>query len=653
MLLRLFWNFLLALTLFSTRGYGQSVPNPTDTSYVMALLKKGEAIETRQTTNALNFYQKAHDFSKKINYTKGYFESVRLMVYLLNNLGQHDKARKLAQDALLRAKQDTSKRNLGISYFALANTALFSGKLTEAIPNYQQAAYYMRLIGKLKNVAVINQNLGYIYEQQRMLPQALAHYKKALAFDSTDKQDRRSIAIDYFSIANLLSKQDKIAESNAMYLKAKQWVDPKNDLDFMINLYNNIGYQYGVEARYDSALFYQREALQFSRQLGNPRHELHMLMALAQTSSRMKNYAQARTLLDESHRIAQKNKVGLAEFGNIYREYAVATEGLHDYKATTAWLDKYIGVRDSLNNQETKELLESYELQLKQAEARQKLAEKQRQIDHLEEERQRQNLWLLIAGLIGLVAMGGLVFASLYSRQRQRTADTALVAAQRERELAVVQSELQGQQKERLRISKEMHDDLGASLTAIGLLSEVVKSRMGTNTTPEIEKISTISADMVTAMNEIIWSLNTRNDSLNGLIAYTRAYASEFIDNTDLRLKTDVQESAHEIAMRGADRRNVFLTVKEALNNVVKHAGATQITLLIRPETDRLVIEVNDNGHGFTPNEKTSLRNGLGNMQNRMNESGGNCEIVSSSTGTSVRITYPYPPVAADKILQT
>ncbi|MVM30523.1 histidine kinase [Spirosoma sp. HMF4905] len=653
MLFRSLWFLWIVLLTNWVTSFSQPVPNPTDTSYVMELLKKGEAIETKQATTALANYQKAYEFTEKIKYTKGYFESVRLMAYLLNNLGRHDEARKVAQAALLKAKQDTSKRNLGLSYFALANTALFSGKLQEAVPNYRQAAHFMQLIGKLKNVAIINQNLGYIYEQQRMLPQALDYYKRALAFDITDKQDRRSIAIDYFSIANLLSKQNKANESRAYYLKAKEWVDPENDLDFMINLFNNIGHQYMTEARYDSALYYQHEALRMSRKVENPRHELHLLMALAQTNNRMRQFARAKTLLDESNAIATKSEAGLAELRNIYREYAVANEGLHQYKTTAEWLDKYIGIDDSLNNQETKELLERYELQLKQAENRQKLAEKQRHIDQLELERQRQDFWLLLASLTVVIVIGGLIFGYLYYRQRQRTAENALLAAERERELAVVQSELQGQQKERLRISKEMHDDMGASLTAIGLLSEVVKTRMGPNTTPEVEKISSISADMVTTMNEIIWSLNTKNDSLNGLIAYTRAYASEFIENTTLLLRTNVEESASEITMRGADRRNVFLTVKEALNNVVKHAQATEVTLRIKPEAGKLSIEVCDNGRGFTPTEKSRLRNGLGNMQNRMAESGGSCEILPSPTGTCVKITYPYPLGSTEKILQT
>ncbi|MBD2701680.1 sensor histidine kinase [Spirosoma sp. BT702] len=646
----------LALTLFRVVSYAQSVPNPTDTSYVMDLLKKGESIETSAPIKALNNYQKAYSFSQKINFTKGYFESVRLMAYQLNNLGRHDEARKVALAAVEKAKQDTIKRHLGLSYFAVANTALFMGRFQEAIPNYQQAARYMQLDGSPRNVAVVNQNLGYIYNKQKMREKALEHYRKALAFDTTltvDKADRRAIATDYFSLAVVYSDMGKSRETMANYLKAKQWIDPKNDLDFMINLYNNIGFEHSLAARYDSALYYRNEALRFSRQLGNTRHELEVLMTLAQTRSQMRQFAAAKKLLDESHSIAVKNKAGLTEFRNIYREYAIANQGLGNFKAAANWLDKYIGVDDSLNNQETKSLLQDYEVKLKQAESREQLAQKQLSIDQLQEKQKRQNLYLLIAGLVIVGVGGGLVFAYLYYRQRQRTADEALLAAERQRELAVVQSELEGQQKERRRIAKEMHDDLGASLTAIGLLSEVAKTKMGDKTTPEVEKISSISSEMVTSMNEIIWSLNTKNDSLNGLIAYTRAYASEFIENTSVTLKTDVTESPREIAIRGADRRNVFLTVKESLNNVVKHAHASEVHLTIRPDADHLFIEVQDNGRGFTPNEKTALRNGLGNMQQRIEESGGCYEILSSSAGTSVKITYPYPPVSAPKILQT
>ena len=642
---------LLLILPVALRGFGQSSVSPKDTTYVFKLLEKGEALERKNTAEAIKYYRKAYDFSIKKNYTKGYFESIRQLAYSLDNLGRHDEARKVAGAALRKAKQDTSRRNLGLSYFALAANAMYRGDYKEAIPYYHQAAKYMRAIGKKSNVAVINQNLGHVYYRQRMYDKAIEYFEKALAYDTT-KQDRRSVGIDYFSIGNALNNQEKVAESRAYYKKALEYIDPKNDLDFMTTLYGNLSNQYRVEAKYDSALHYQSKALRMSRELGNPRREQHILMLLALIKNRMKEHRQALKILDEAYAIAQKNKLGLHEFLNIYSEYAIAHQGLKNYKEAVGWLNTYVDTNDSLDNQEIKILLEDYEVKLKEAESRQALAEKQRRIDQLQLADERKSFWLLAAALLGFIIIGGLLFAYFYAHQRRLAADNALLAAQREGELAVAKSELDGQRKERHRISKEMHDDLGASLTAIGLLSEVAKRKMGPETTPEIEKISSISAEMVTAMNEIIWSLNNKNDSLNGLIAYTRSYASEFIDNTDLELRTDVEESPYELPMRGPDRRNVFLTVKEALNNVVKHAQASEVRLTIRPEDDQLFIEVSDNGRGFKPSDSPSSRNGLGNMRSRMEEAGGSCEIVSSGRGTCVTITYPYPQVPESKIMQ-
>lgn len=641
------------LLLYSLTSPAQEVPVPVDTTYIMTLLRKAEAIEMQQPEKALLVYRSAFSFAQKIDYTKGYFESIRLITYLLDLLGRHDESYKLAAAGLQKALRDTTRQYRSTCYFALAQSAKWQGKNKEAIGYFKQAAPFMLAHPNRRKAAVLYQNLGLMYETEKLYPQALAYFNRALKYDRLAKSSPQDLSMDYQSMAVVYVKQNRLLLGMAYFQKAKAMLDSTRDIQVLINLYGNIANLHKELAHIDSSLYYYQKALRLNRLSTNPLQELHLLAGLAETYNEMKQFGRAKSLLDQAYALARQHKVGLAEFRNIYREYANVNLGLGDYKAAIPWYDKYMQTRDSLSTLEAKALLEDYELKLRQAEAGQKLTEKQRQIDQLEQVRQRQNLWLIIAALAGFVVIVALLFSYLYVRQRQRTADAALLASRREQALAVAQSELQGQQKERLRIAKEMHDDLGASLTAIGLLSEVVKTRMGTATTPEVEKISAISADMITTMNEIIWSLNTKNDSLNGLIAYTRAYASEFIDNTALHLRTQVSESSREITIRGADRRNVFLTVKEALNNVVKHAQATQVWFTIRPETNHLLIEVDDDGHGFIPNERTRLRNGLGNMQTRMSESGGTCEIRSSPTGTRVKITYPYPPVPAAKILQT
>lgn len=647
----------LGLTLlgFTFIARGQSFQ--ADTVRVNALLAKGEALQTQHADSAALVFRQAFDLARRADFTRGYFEGMRNLTYALNNLGRHDEAKAVAREALRRAERDTSNRNRGLAHFALAVTAMMQGDPKEATAQYERAAECMRRINHRQNLAVISQNLGLLYEEQRLYPQALRQFNRALNIDR-GFNDSRSVAIDLFSIGTVYSKMGNPKAARDYYFQARQRIDPRKDLDFLVNLYNNIGDIYSNEARYDSATYYQRKALDLSRQLKNPRHEMHLLMAMAKTLNRQGRYGEAKRLLDQSHRMAKQTDAGLMEFKNIYREYAVTTVGLGDYEAALGWVNRHGELEDSLRNTETKELLERYELKIKQADARQNLVEKQRRIERLEDERKRQNLWLGLAGVSVAAGLGLLAFGFLYFRQKRQADANALLALQHEQALVAMRAELQGQQKERVRISKEMHDDLGASLTAIGLLSEVMKTRPALAASPEVHKISELSADMVTAMNEIIWALNTRNDSLNGLVAYVRQHAREFLENTALALRIEADEVPEEVSIGGDDRRHVFLTVKEALNNAVKHAQATAITLRMKPGAQALVVEVCDNGRGFSPHQQHGLRNGLQNMQNRMREAGGSCEISSGSGGTCVKLTYPYRAVPSgsvppDKILQT
>lgn len=648
----LFIRYVLALlALPGAVSYAQSSYR-TDTSYVNELLKKGEKVEASKPTVALTYYSNAHKLAQKIDYKKGYFLSVRHLVYALNNMGRSKEARTIAEVSLQQAKRDTSKLDLAASYFSLAMTSYVQGDLKQAVHGYHQAAYYLRLLNDNSRLWSIYNNLGLVYKEQKLYDQAIDYFNKASTITLVSPPLKPYVGMVLSNIAITYSEQRNTKAARAYYQKARRWVDPA-DLDMLATLYNNIGEQFFQETQYDSSFQYHRQALLFSRKLNNPLLELHQLIRLASIHNALGQYEQAESLLKQAAGMVRKTDNDPTELRNMYEQYTVLSKAQRNYRAAFQWLTKYEALEDSLDNRETKTLLQEYEVKLKQAEAGQKLAEKQRRITQLEADRQRQNLWLLVAVLTAAVIGLALVFSYLYYRQRQRTAANALLAAEREHELAVVQSELRGQRKERLRISKEMHDDLGASLTAIGLLSEVMKTRMGTATTPEVEKISTISADMVTSMNEIIWSLNTQNDNLNGLIAYIRAYASEFLENASLTLRTQVQESPRDVSIRGTDRRNVFLTVKEALNNVVKHAQATQVTLVIQPEASQLQIDVCDNGRGFTANGQVNQRNGLVNMRNRMAESGGTCAILPSPTGTCVHITFPYLPVPTEEIRQT
>jgi signal transduction histidine kinase len=185
---------------------------------------------------------------------------------------------------------------------------------------------------------------------------------------------------------------------------------------------------------------------------------------------------------------------------------------------------------------------------------------------------------------------------------------------------------LAAKQDERNRISADMHDELGSGVTAIRLMSEIVKSRMKDQTLPEIEKISNSANELLNKMNTIIWTMTSSNDSVENLIAYIRSYAVEFFENTSIDCYFSMPSSIPHREINGEKRRNMFLSVKEALNNVLKHSQSSVVKINVTV-ADKLTIEIQDDGVGINMEKLRKFGNGLHNMKKRMASIDGDFDI--------------------------
>ncbi|MBL0144852.1 MAG: hypothetical protein IPP48_02950 [Chitinophagaceae bacterium] len=194
------------------------------------------------------------------------------------------------------------------------------------------------------------------------------------------------------------------------------------------------------------------------------------------------------------------------------------------------------------------------------------------------------------------------------------------------------------QQEERNRISADMHDDLGAGMTSIRLYSELAKAKLSGKDLPEIEKISSSADELLSKMNAIIWSMASSNDTLENMIAYLRSYAIEYFENTGVKCIINLPEQIPHAIVNGFIRRNVFLVVKEALNNVLKHANATEVKLTLTAESKTLQLFIHDNGKGIDFSNLRQFSNGLKNMKKRMDD----VEIdfkIENDNGTLITLT--------------
>ncbi len=195
-------------------------------------------------------------------------------------------------------------------------------------------------------------------------------------------------------------------------------------------------------------------------------------------------------------------------------------------------------------------------------------------------------------------------------------------------------------EKERTRISKDMHDEVGASLTRISILSELAKQQRDTLKAQEIiSQISEISGGVVDEMSEIIWAMNPRNDTLDSFSSYIRHYISGYLETVGISSTFLFPDEIPPHFMSSELRRNLFLTVKEALHNVVKHAGATKVHSELTLKGHILLFVIHDNGKGFDEQLIKSWGNGLTNMRKRIEESGGKFTITTgNSHGTRIML---------------
>ncbi|HYH85345.1 MAG TPA: ATP-binding protein, partial [Pyrinomonadaceae bacterium] len=207
----------------------------------------------------------------------------------------------------------------------------------------------------------------------------------------------------------------------------------------------------------------------------------------------------------------------------------------------------------------------------------------------------------------------------------------------------------------RTRIATDLHDDIGASLSQIAILSEVVSARVGSDgDSPVSEPLATIagtSREMVDSMSDIVWAINPKRDRLSDLAQRMRLFASDILSARDIRIRFSAPEAAKDVTV-GADlRREIYLIFKETVNNLAKHSGATAAEVDFRLAGSRLVVVVSDDGKGFDVNgasengdgERVSMGgHGLGSMRQRAEKLGGTYEV-ASEVGRGTKVTLKVP----------
>ena len=211
-------------------------------------------------------------------------------------------------------------------------------------------------------------------------------------------------------------------------------------------------------------------------------------------------------------------------------------------------------------------------------------------------------------------------------------------------QLALHQKERWLLQQERARIARDIHDDIGARMTQLVLHGEVARNDLpaDSDTRLQLDQFCEEARGLLSTMDEILWAVNPRRDTLRDFASYVSDYAQKFLKRTPIQGILDVDPEMPAAVLDLPLRRNLLMAIKETLNNAVKYSEATELVLQIRRQNQSLIVVVQDNGCGFDQATAKPERNGLANMAQRMNELGGECRVISQP-GKGCRIEFLIP----------
>jgi signal transduction histidine kinase len=352
---------------------------------------------------------------------------------------------------------------------------------------------------------------------------------------------------------------------------------------------------------------------------------------LGECYNKLKDYATAIKYLKQVVSANQEidfNDLDISRYHLLIKSYISLGEKDSALKYSDSLSEKLYQAFENVNPEKLNEISAKYETE-----------KKQRQIEQLQLQNHLQQLTVATQRKLNIAFISMLMLALVTTyfilKNVQQKRKMQLNLQQQEAELA----KKAAIERERNRISSELHDDLGGGLSSINLISEMMKSKPDNEISKQLNKISDSSKELVQKMNEIVWALNINNDNLQSLLAYIRQYAVKTLDDVNIKCSVTTPENIPVVSIAGNERRNIFLMVKECINNIVKHSKATEVSIEVIL-AEKLCIKINDNGIGFSCNENGVHHFGLNNLKQRAKELNGSIEWLQNN-GTHVQIQIP------------
>lgn len=559
--------------------------------------------------------------SKKINYPEGIANANYALGAGCYRKGEIEKSEYYFNACAAIARKTGNKNLSSKAFLGLGNVNIAKSNPDSAIYYLQNAALLCQETGDFTRQATIYNNIGIIEGNQERSAGAIFYFRKSLDI-SYRYPETGNLVLAYSNLVEQYRKLNvldsaKIYADSAYALALK--IDDHYTRDLILLQKGMIEFKL---KNYDAALGFLSQSISSFKEKGNKAEVAELWNALGtvylkknKTDSALYCYLKAKDIGEA---------IGAYFYLNFTYEGLSSTySAKKDFKNALEYLHKYVEVQkkylDSLNIKKVTELNAKYDAVSRQRKI--DLLEKDNELKTANELRAKQMRNFSFAGIAALMVIS--IFGAAYFIQRQKTVRQQ---EEIEKQKAVMD--------ERDRIASDMHDDLGAGLSSIKMMGELALAKPNENDRYEIRHITQSANELIDNMHIIVWSISSRNDSLEDLLLYMRKYSIEYLESHNVECTMDLPENIPVVKLSAEQRRNIFLVIKESLHNTVKHARATRVEIKTTAPPD-FAFSISDNGTGYRSAEINRFGNGLKNMKRRMESLGGTF-VIENNNGTTV-----------------
>lgn len=529
--------------------------------------------------------------------------------------------------------------SLGVakSYSKIANSYYELGELPKALEYNFKALELFEATGNDQYAGNLYSNIGNIYEVNGNYEKALEFQFKSIAY--AEKYNNRMMYISaQGNVANIYQRLKDYKKSNEVYMSIIPETKAMGNKGYLASIYQGMG----VNARLlnDNALGidYYEKSLQLYEEIGVKSGISLVLVNLGLCYMDEGNFAKSELML--------KRGLELSKESNSYSQLRHAYQGLArlenhkgNYEESEAYFDLYVSYVDSIYNENSNTLLSEMQVKYETAEKEKQIAKQEVSIanEQLRVKSRNNALWGLGIALLTLLFVGRYVYKQQKFKEQQLVEENRL---KDQLSKVKVQNKLQ---EERLRISKDLHDNIGAQLTFI--ISSVdnlnyIFTSADEKLKEKLNSIAKFSRSTITQLRDTIWALNKDQIGFEDLKLRVLNFvesAKSAEENVQFSFFNSVETPIIFTAMQGV---NVYRIIQESLNNALKYADATAIEVRIVEIKEHIVVEIIDNGKGFAINE-VKKGNGLHNLEQRAEELHAEFNLSSSHTGTVVKMSIP------------